>query len=293
MSSQAEIAFAIGGYATCSSLMLIMNKVAVHVLPAPSLVLLLQLLASAWATWLAGVVGLIVVDPLDWTKVKAFIPVAGAFLAAVFTNMKTLQFANVETFIVFRASTPILISVCDWAFLGRELPTARSWASLGSLVIGAILYVATDAQVRPARGEGGFARRPTDRSVGSIVGMPSRRRMATRENRGGGRRPASLKHTMPRLHDTHPTPPASVLPFSRVRRFPLGGVAVGDTQHVSSQWGAEFGTLVPRVGLLLGVHLVLRVLLRPGGRAGDGEESALWCCCPSRGLPPAPATARA
>ena len=41
--------FAVVGYATCSSLMLVMNKVAVHVLPAPSFVLLMQFLAS----WLA------------------------------------------------------------------------------------------------------------------------------------------------------------------------------------------------------------------------------------------------
>ena len=143
--STADIAFAVGGYATCSSLMLVMNKVAVHVLPSPSIVLLLQLLASAWATWLAGVLGFIVVDKLEPHKVKAFIPVAAAFLAAVFTNMKTLQYANVETFIVFRASTPILVSICDWWFLGRELPSARSWACLGALVLGALVYVLTDS----------------------------------------------------------------------------------------------------------------------------------------------------
>ena len=37
-----KMLFAVVGYATCSSLMLVMNKVAVHVLPAPSFVLLCQ-----------------------------------------------------------------------------------------------------------------------------------------------------------------------------------------------------------------------------------------------------------
>jgi syndecan 4 len=41
-----------------------------------------------------------------------------------------LQFANVETFVVFRASTPIVISLCDWLFLGRELPDRRSACAL-------------------------------------------------------------------------------------------------------------------------------------------------------------------
>ncbi len=32
------------------------------------------------------------------------------------------QNSNVETFITFRASTPIVLSVCDYVFLGRTWP---------------------------------------------------------------------------------------------------------------------------------------------------------------------------
>ena len=39
---------------------------------------------------------------------------------------QVLQYSNVDTFIVFRASTPLLISVADYLFLGRELPSLRS-----------------------------------------------------------------------------------------------------------------------------------------------------------------------
>ena len=113
------------GYATCSSLMLVMNKVAVHVLPAPSFVLLMQFLASWLALTLAvavalartlalaltltltrlvvkacGLCGCIVVDGLELTKLRQFFFVSLAFLACVYANIKTLQFANVETFIV-------------------------------------------------------------------------------------------------------------------------------------------------------------------------------------------------
>ena len=103
--------FACLGYMTCSSLMLIMNKLTVHFLPAPSFVLLGQLAMSAGAVWLAGKMGYIEVDALEIGKVKKFCFVAFAFLAAIYTNMKTLQYCNVETFIVFRASTPLLISL--------------------------------------------------------------------------------------------------------------------------------------------------------------------------------------
>jgi GDP-mannose transporter len=50
-------------------------------------------------------------DPLVWEKAKPFMLVAVAFLGALYTNVKTLQYANVETFIVFRSSTPILIAL--------------------------------------------------------------------------------------------------------------------------------------------------------------------------------------
>jgi solute carrier family 35 protein len=74
-----------------------------------------------------------------------------AFLGAIFTNMKTLQYANVETFIVFRSSTPLLIALLDYAFLGRELPSLRSWCSLLLLLCGAIGYVMYDANFEVRR----------------------------------------------------------------------------------------------------------------------------------------------
>lgn len=56
-----------------------------------------------------------------------------------------MQFANVETFIVFRASTPLLIGIAEWAFMGRELPTPRSLFAMLALIGGAFVYVSTDA----------------------------------------------------------------------------------------------------------------------------------------------------
>ena len=138
------ISFAVAGYATCSSLMLVVNKVTVYHMPSPSFVLFAQVATSAIAVWVAGVLGLCPVDALELGKVKSFFPVALAFLGAIFTNIKTLQYANVETFIVFRASTPIIVSIADYMFLGRELPSMRSWMSLMGLVVGAAGYVMTD-----------------------------------------------------------------------------------------------------------------------------------------------------
>ena len=41
-----------------------------------------------------------------------------------------LQYVPVDTIICFRASCPIVIAVIEFLYLGRELPSLRSWASL-------------------------------------------------------------------------------------------------------------------------------------------------------------------
>lgn len=142
--STTAVTVAVLGYMLCSSLMLIVNKLAVHHLPAPSTVLLSQLIASALACRALGFAGFIEVEPLSAEKIRQFWIVPLSFLGTVFANIKILQYANVETFIVFRSSTPLIISVADYLFLGRELPSGRSWACLGLLLVGAIGYVLND-----------------------------------------------------------------------------------------------------------------------------------------------------
>ncbi|GAB5361635.1 hypothetical protein AAMO2058_000729500 [Amorphochlora amoebiformis] len=140
----AGVAMACMGYMLCSSLMLIANKLAVHFFAAPGIVLILQLGLTAVCVKAAGMAKLIVVDDLEWAKVKPYTLVAVAFLSTIYTNIRTLQYANVETFIVFRASTPILVSIADWIFLGRELPGVQSALCLLGLLLGACGYVFTD-----------------------------------------------------------------------------------------------------------------------------------------------------
>ena len=136
--------FAIAGYMTCSALMLLVNKLAVHHLPAPGFVLLCQLVASAAFTYACGRLGYIEVDALEAGKVKRFWLVPVSFLGTVFANIKILQHANVETFIVFRASTPLIISIADYIFLERELPSKKSWMCLFVLLCGSAMYVFFD-----------------------------------------------------------------------------------------------------------------------------------------------------
>ena len=129
----------------CSSSMLVMNKVAVTMFPAPTILLFLQLLSTVGIILCFSKAGALDTDRFERSKMVPFIGVSIAFLSALYTNIKTLQYANVETFVVFRSSTPVLISMLEFIFLGRKLPSVRSFASLIGMLIGAIAYMRSDS----------------------------------------------------------------------------------------------------------------------------------------------------
>lgn len=137
--------FAVGGYMLCSATLLIANKYAVYKVAAPSFILFSQLMGTALVVKAFSAMGKIECDPLEKKKVQQFIPVALIFVATIFANMKSLQYANVETFMVFRFSTPLVVSIADYLFLGRKLPCPRSWACLFALLVGAFAYATTDS----------------------------------------------------------------------------------------------------------------------------------------------------
>jgi len=134
------------GFMCCSSMMLVVNKICIVQLPYPSTVLALQLMVTAGVAKALGVAGLVEVEPLEWKKVRAFGATPFAFLLTLIANMKILQYANIETFIMIRTSTPIFTSLLDYSFLGRELPDTRSAMSLLLAMTGAMLYMETDSQ---------------------------------------------------------------------------------------------------------------------------------------------------
>jgi solute carrier family 35 protein len=143
--SRARTVMAVGGYMLISSTLLIVNKLAVSFLPLPSTILSAQLGFAALVTWVLGRAGVIEVDALTWETCRKFWLVPAVFLATVFANIKTLQTSNVETFIVFRASAPLALSVLDAVYLGRALPSTRSAACLLGILLSGVAYLAAES----------------------------------------------------------------------------------------------------------------------------------------------------
>lgn len=144
-SSQFGTIFVVVGYGLCSSLLAVINKYAITYFPFPGLLTALQYATSVAGVWLAGKTGLIQHDPFVWSTAKKFLPAAFVFYLAIFTNTNLLKHANVDTFIVFRSSTPLLVALADSLFRKQALPSVYTFASLIVILAGAVGYVLTDS----------------------------------------------------------------------------------------------------------------------------------------------------
>lgn len=140
------IAYAILWYSLCSSTLLLANKMAMVYLPFASVVSFIQIASSAVFIVAIKYCG-VQVDNFEWDKVKAYSLYIVAFVAAIYSNMRALANSNVETVIVFRACSPISVSIIEYLFMDRDLPNIRSALSLLTVACGALLYCISDSQL--------------------------------------------------------------------------------------------------------------------------------------------------
>lgn len=148
LSPQAEVIISVIAYSLCSGSLVLVNKLILHYLPFPSLVIVIQLLSSIFLIYGANFFGVMTIDSMKWEYFKPYMVYTVAFSTGVYTNMMCLNNANVETVIVARAMSPLVVSFLDPIFLGRELPSRRSLAALSMIVVGAFGYASTDEQFK-------------------------------------------------------------------------------------------------------------------------------------------------
>ena len=146
-SSTVQVTGAIIAYSICSSTLLLANKMAMVHLPLPSVVSFIQILSSAVIVLVIKYLGLQAVDDIEVDKLKSYGLYIVAFVTCIFANMKALENSNVETVIVFRALSPIAVTVVEYFFMDRAWPTLRSSLSLMIVSGGAIIYCMSDSQL--------------------------------------------------------------------------------------------------------------------------------------------------
>eukprot|EP00512_Aurantiochytrium_limacinum_P003499 CAMPEP_0171497134 /NCGR_PEP_ID=MMETSP0958-20121227/7097_1 /TAXON_ID=87120 /ORGANISM="Aurantiochytrium limacinum, Strain ATCCMYA-1381" /LENGTH=330 /DNA_ID=CAMNT_0012031331 /DNA_START=230 /DNA_END=1222 /DNA_ORIENTATION=- len=140
------MAFIAIGYAVSSSGLVVINKWAVMRWPYSSTLTFTQLTASWVLAFIIGLIGLVPVDKLDWQKIKAFSPACLIFFVVLACNMKLLQYANVDTFIVLRSLVPLATAFTERLTIGTPLPGPKVLACLVLIVVGAVGYVQADRE---------------------------------------------------------------------------------------------------------------------------------------------------
>lgn len=146
LSPKAEVTAAVVSYSLCSGSLVLVNKLILHYLPFPSLVIVIQLLSSVFLIYGGNFFGVMSIDEMKWEFIRPYLIYTVAFSTGVYTNMQCLNNSNVETVIVARALSPLVVSFLDPIFLGREYPGRRSIAALSLIAFGAFGYASTDAQ---------------------------------------------------------------------------------------------------------------------------------------------------
>ncbi|GAA0144023.1 secondary carrier transporter [Lithospermum erythrorhizon] len=136
--------FLVLGYALCSSLLAVINKFAITKFNYPGLLTALQYFTSAVGVWVLGKLGFLNHDSFNWDIAKKFLPAALVFYLAIFTNTNLLRHANVDTFIVFRSLSPLLVAIADTTFRKQPCPSKLTFLALVIILGGAVGYVATD-----------------------------------------------------------------------------------------------------------------------------------------------------
>lgn len=127
-------------YMLSSSTMLILNKMALANFNSPAGLLIIQLWFSACFVFILGRSGVVEMNELSYKTANKFKLVPLSFLLILYANMKILQHSNVETFIIIRASTTVIMSILDVEFLNRQLPTLKSWVSIVGVLLCTIGY---------------------------------------------------------------------------------------------------------------------------------------------------------
>lgn len=124
----------------------IVNKMTVAGLGLPSAVASIQLIACTLVCVAIRAARLAPVDKLVWRKVKPYLIYVMLFIICLYSSIRAVEHANIETIIVFRSTAPLFVAALEWIFLGRALPRARSAGALLLIFLGSFLYVGTDAE---------------------------------------------------------------------------------------------------------------------------------------------------
>ena len=133
-----EALLSVISYSVCSSTMLIANKLVMSYIPLPSLVSSIQLVVCGFSILVCQSFGLLQLEFVDRKELTWLFTYSGIFfyviccfsnwwnssalfVSGIYFNLVALEHSNVETIIVARSCLPLVTSILDFFFLGRQV----------------------------------------------------------------------------------------------------------------------------------------------------------------------------
>eukprot|EP01061_Rhynchopus_euleeides_P007845 TRINITY_DN1689_c0_g2_i4.p1 TRINITY_DN1689_c0_g2~~TRINITY_DN1689_c0_g2_i4.p1 ORF type:complete len:350 (+),score=127.72 TRINITY_DN1689_c0_g2_i4:332-1381(+) len=138
------IIFLAVGYSLSAGLLVVINKWALLHYPYAANLTALQFSFSALVAWAVGILKIDEVDPLETGKVWQFLPAVVMFYISVAANLKLLEHANVDTYIVVRACVPLVTCFLEVRLMGSPVPSWKTMGSMLLIVTSSICYIYTD-----------------------------------------------------------------------------------------------------------------------------------------------------
>jgi len=131
-------------YVLCSSTMLVVNKAAMNALPFSNTVSALQTGVGAVLLYVCRAAGAIEQFPApSLEKVGMWTPVVVVWIIPIALNMAAMRYLTVETLMMFRSITIVLVAVGDYVVLGNSLKSRQKLACV-VISVGGIIYASND-----------------------------------------------------------------------------------------------------------------------------------------------------
>jgi hypothetical protein len=136
-------------YSLCSGLLLLMNKVVLAFIPSTPLVVIFRCVFCVAAIVLCHrTCGVPKLSEMTRSVFYAYAQYGALFAGGIYTNMKALESSNVDTIIVFRSASPLVVAFGDYLMLGRSAPSLRSLLSMMLVLVGCATFVLVDAEFK-------------------------------------------------------------------------------------------------------------------------------------------------
>ena len=130
-------------YVVCSSCMPIINKATLRALPRPFTVTAIQTASAAMLLLAFRIAGMVDFPNPTLAKIWGWTGVVLAWVVPIVFNMKAVQLLTVETVMMFRSLTIVIVAIGDRLFLKTKMD-ARSVISCLMISLGGVVYASND-----------------------------------------------------------------------------------------------------------------------------------------------------